>query len=1678
MSGGADARRASSSKPRIHGDVAVIGMACSYPKARDVQHFWENIVNKVNAVEEVPKKRWDPDVFYHENPTEVGQVYCKLGGYLGDAFAFNPLQTGTMPKAIEAAEPDQFLVLRCAHEAMVDAGYHDKTITGEGEFVLGRGNYLGAGLSTLLQRSSITEQTLNIIKAVAPDLGEEEFEKLRQEMHASLPKFSSETAPGLIPNITTGRVANRMDFMNANYTVDAACASSLIATEAAVRNLVTGYTDFALVGGIHIFTNVPFLMVFSALGALSKSSTCRPFDQHCDGTIPGEGVGILVLKRLEDAERDDDRIYAVIKGVGSASDGKALSVTAPRAEGEALAIERAYRMSGISPETIELVEAHGTGTSVGDATEIEALQRVFGPLEGQPPKVALGSVKSMIGHAMPAAGAAAMIKTILALHHRVLPPTLNVDEPHEKLRTPASRFYVNSETRPWIHGNTDHPRRAGVDAFGFGGVNAHVVLEEYRGKEANQSPTMIRTWENELLVLEGETRDALLAKVDRLRAYAERNVTGATILDAAYTLNSTLTDKPHRLAVVASSWDDLVKKLDRARKRLADPKVSKIKDAQGVYYFAEPLTREGKLAFLFPGEGSQYVNMLADLCIHFPEVRACFDEADRAVKRPDRYPPSRDIFPAPCFTEEEAVEAENRLWQIERATEAVLTANGAMYTLLNELGITPDMIAGHSAGEWAAMVAGGVLEVDEFVASMDNLDSMYRRVSRDTTIPTKTMLAVGASREKVNELATEIECVVHLANDNCPHQVVIVVEPEDADRVTRHLQSKGVFVERLPFDRGYHTPAFTYICEPLRTFFAAMKVSPPRHRLYCCTTAQPFPDATERILDLASNTFARPIIFRDMIEAMYDDGARIFVEVGPRSNLTNFVDDLLRGKPHLAVPSNNHRRTGLTGLLHALAQLSAQHVPIKFDALFKRRAPRTLSFDPQADAQPDPDEKPGVIQVPLYYPAMGVAPRAPRPAATPSPDTETPQVPLQPPAPSDPPAQPAYHAAPAPMMPEGDLPPLPPLPSLDGATDMISQQMAMMENMIQQQHDVMQAYFGGACASPTAHAPSAPLTPPTSDRPQASVHAAEPVQAPPGSAHGPTSTDANAPTRMPFAVEVVDIEPGKRLLAHRSIDLAEDLYLDDHRFGPKMSDVGAGSGTLPVVPLTVSLEMMAEVASLLKPGLKVIGIRNVTAAKWIDIEKEGAEVHLEFTAKALKDPHEIRVEIRDRAAIDPSKPIKPSPLTEGTIVFGTAYPASPPAEPLQLVNARRTIDTAQEMYANHRMFHGPRFQGVVALDAVGENGLLAQLDTLRRDNVLASTPAPALHTDPFFLDAVGQLVGYWPVEYCSEGFVLFPIRVKELILYRPNPEPGRRFQVQLRMQSVGKRQVRADLDVVDADGTLWMRVIGWEDWRFYWPVNFYDFWRFPNRGMVSQPIDFAHLPGGVEATGALLESFGEIESSIWENLWAHLVLNRHELQEYHAITKGEQRTQWLFGRAAAKDAVRLWLQKHHGLMIYPADIHVQNDERGRPFVSGHWSQETGEVPHVSISHKAKVAMGVASRRPIGVDLERVEDRDAGFEQVAFDKTERGLLDQHAGGSRAEAVTRFWCAKEAAGKALGIGMERGPRTMLVRHVQPGGQSLIVAPGAPTGGAVEIEASCGQTGPYVYATAWLQHKESPT
>ncbi|MBS0561744.1 MAG: acyltransferase domain-containing protein, partial [Proteobacteria bacterium] len=919
-------------------DIAIIGMSGTFAGAPDVPAFWSNILGKVDAVREAPPDWLGDDSLFDEAaqaPNGPPRVYTRAGGFLGDIARFDPRPYGTMPVAIDGSEPDQFLALKGATAALADAGYgardFDRENTG---IILGHGIHANRGNVNGVQQGIVLAQTMGMLRAAFPEMSDSSAQSVENLLTRKLPTLNVDTVPGLVPNIMTGRIANRLDLMGPNYIIDAACASSLLAVEAAITELRRGRANMMLAGGVNTSTSPLVYMVFCKIGALSRKARVRPFDRSADGTLLGEGQGIVVLKRLEDALRDNDRIYAVIKGSGASSDGRAMGLMAPRLEGEVLAMKRAYQSSGIDPATIDLVEMHGTGIPLGDQLEIQSISRVLGRPRGNAPDVAIGSVKSMIGHCIPAAGMASIIKMTLALHNKVLPPTL-ADEINPELGLDQTGFFLNTETRPWLH-RRDAPRRAAVNAFGFGGINTHMILEEAPGTGA--APTaafgLRAPGAPELFLLAGDTREALVAAIRDLAAAAESADAPPPKVLAAGAARS-LGSGPHRLAVIASDLGSLRTKLLRVADRIANPDTHRLRGRDGVFFTDEPIG--GKLAFLFPGENSQYENMLSDLAIASPSVREWLDRLE-GLFRDERDVPHRSMmFPPPLGLSKAEREAlAEKLHRVDYGSEAVFYSDMAMFTLLRAMSIKPDFIVGHSTGENAAIIASGLVKTtpDQVGEVIRRMNVIFQGIEDSKVVPNGTLLAVGAAdRGSINKVL-EKHPEIYLTMDNCPNQAILFGSSRLMAEIEAQLTAKGAICNALPLSWAYHTPFVAPMADKFVSMLTDDDIGEPLAPVYSCASAGPFPSAPAAIRSLLRGQYVSRVRFTETVARLYDDGARVFVEVGPGGTLTGFVGDILRGKPHLALASDSTRGSSMEQVLHLLGQLFVHRVPLDIAPLF------------------------------------------------------------------------------------------------------------------------------------------------------------------------------------------------------------------------------------------------------------------------------------------------------------------------------------------------------------------------------------------------------------------------------------------------------------------------------------------------------------------------------------------------------------------------------------------------------------------------------------------------------------------------------------------------------------------------------------------------------------------------
>ncbi|HJQ45298.1 MAG TPA: SDR family NAD(P)-dependent oxidoreductase [Amycolatopsis sp.] len=871
-------------------DIAIVGMACAFPGAPDLARFWANVVHGVDAVTEVPADRWDSGVYFGQGE---GRTPSKWGGFLPQ-IPFDPLRYGIPPSSLASIEPVQLLALAVAEGALADAGYADGGFDRDRTSVV-----FGAEAGSDLSNATV-------LRTLLPSY----VDKVPDELDEQLPRLTEDTFPGTLANVIAGRIANRLDFGGANYTVDAACASSLAAVDAACKELVAGTSDVVLAGGADLHNGINDYLMFSSVQALSPTGRCATFDRSGDGIALGEGVACVVLKRLADAERAGDRVYAVIKGVGSASDGKSLGLTAPRPEGQRRALIRAYANARVAPAEVGLVEAHGTGTVVGDRTELATLTTVFGDAGASPGGCVIGSVKSQIGHTKCAAGLAGLIKTAMALHTATLPPTLYVSDPNPAWEAGSSPFSFSDKARPWV--SPPAKRIAGVSAFGFGGTNFHVVLGAHDSGPAPRHG--LDEWPAELFTFQG-TRDVeWLLELAGAGSWRLRDLAKTAALRAERRAG------PVRVAIVAADVDELIGLLRRAAAGEHDP-------ARGLFRAGV----RGKLAVLFPGQGSQRPGMLAELFVTFPEIQHFLQLGRHWADA---------LFPPAAFGAEARQDQQSRLRDTRFAQPALGITGLAVHHLLTRAGVRADMFAGHSYGELVALCAAGALDAATLLElSAARADSILSSAGADPG----AMAAVAATADEVREVLREFGDQVVLANHNAPRQCVISGPTEPIDRILGELREKKLSAKKIPVACAFHSPLLAGAGEKFAQVLATQRIRPPETPVWANRTATEYPqDAGSVRAELAAQIGA-PVGFVAQVEAMYEAGARLFFEAGPGNVLSRLVDAVLGDRPHTTITCESRPGNGVRGFLAALAQLATGGVRLRTGSLFHGRDARDVA---------------------------------------------------------------------------------------------------------------------------------------------------------------------------------------------------------------------------------------------------------------------------------------------------------------------------------------------------------------------------------------------------------------------------------------------------------------------------------------------------------------------------------------------------------------------------------------------------------------------------------------------------------------------------------------------------------------------------------------------------------------
>ncbi len=940
--------------------IAIVGVGAIMPEAPSAAAFWENITGGRYCITDVPKDRWDPDLYYDEDRKAPDKTYSRIGGWVRE-FPWEPLKwrLPVPPKVAGQMDVGQKWAVSAARAALTDAGWPDwgvdpervavvlgNAIGGDKHYATSLRIHLPEFVSDLRQSPSFAGLPARAREAIIAEAS--------SLFQSKLPEVNEDTMPGELANILAGRVANLLNFRGPGYTTDAACASALAALTSAAAGLADDQYDAVITGGVDRNMAVTGFVKFCKIGALSATGT-RPFDAGADGFVMGEGAALFVLKRLADAERDGDKIYAVLLGVGGSSDGKGKGITAPNPVGQKLAVERGWRNAGLDPSTVTCLEAHGTSTRAGDASELASLSAVFGGADVTPGSIALGSVKSNIGHLKAAAGAAGLFKMTMALHDKVLPPSLNFVDPNPNVDWATAPFRVNTELRDWPAPPCG-ARRGGISAFGFGGTNFHVVLEEYiPGKYKNGDQQTFAGADIPATVTSEPAGATAAASGERVTASAATGLPGAagatahgpaavtakvplrgalvvggdSDADVAAQLTRVQQDAAKGLAPeprapdpalagakvrAAIDYGDAAELADRAGRAAAalvkgSAPLAKMLRARGIFLGHGPAP---KVAFLYTGQGSQYVNMLRELCETEPIVGQTFADADRIMTPLLGKPLTSYIF---IDQNDPAAVArlDQQLLQTEIIQPAVMAAGWALTRLLAAYGIRPDMVMGHSVGEYGALTAAGALS---FEATMDVVSTRGWELSRLDIPDNGAMAAVMAPLDEIERVVASLDGYVVMANINSYHQAVIGGATEAVEQAVAKFAGAGRTAMRIPVSMAFHTSIVAPISGPLKKQLARLGLRPPVLPIVANVDGGFYPvagtdaDVTQRMLDILGRHIASPVQFIKGLRTLYDAGARVFVEVGPKKALQGFADNVLGDDPDVFSLFTNHPKFG------------------------------------------------------------------------------------------------------------------------------------------------------------------------------------------------------------------------------------------------------------------------------------------------------------------------------------------------------------------------------------------------------------------------------------------------------------------------------------------------------------------------------------------------------------------------------------------------------------------------------------------------------------------------------------------------------------------------------------------------------------------------------------------------
>lgn len=931
--------------------IAVIGIGCRYPGANSATELYENVLSGRRGFRVMPAERWAMDGYYSPDKKNPDTTYCKKAAVI-DGFTFNPAEFRIPRSTFLATDVAQWMALQVAMEALQDAGIdptHNKTT----------GVIIGNTLTGEISRATLMRYRWPYVQRVFAELldnlkfGDDEKDYILKQVEARykapFPEVNEDNLAGGLSNTIAGRICNFFDFKGGGFTTDGACSSSLLAINQACIGLVNGACDLALAGGVDISLDPFELVGFAKVGALSDSDI-RVYDQFSNGFLPGEGCGIVVLQRYEDAVDQGRRIYAVIHGIGISSDGKG-GITAPNVGGQTLAVNRAYEMADYSFADVEMIEGHGTGTPTGDKVELTTfVESKARSSATHAHRCGIGSIKSNIGHTKAAAGVAGFIKAVMSVCYGVMPQTQGVTSPNHLFRD-SDHLYPILQGRLWS--GDGKPRRAAVSSAGFGGINTHVTLSsDHENSKANNERSeyfaslVYSSQSSEAVFIGADSLADMKEKVDALAAVAGR-ISMAELADLANYCIHNFTANRIRLAVVAATPEQLHGQLATVAEFLqgvdSEHDVELVDKKDDIYLLSG--LHQPRVAYLFPGQASQHLNMglrLRSRSASFREVlENCAQILQPVLGRNLCEVIYRDVDSAAA----DAVDRWQTLLNDTAITQPAVTAISlASAHFLRELGVRPDLAIGHSLGEFSALHSAGALDLEQTL----NLVAKRGRAMAASSRVEGAMLSLGVAQARAQELVDRIDRAnsddLVISNINSPTQTIVSGTRDAVESLYQLCSSQDIHATLLPVSTAFHSRLMSKAAEEMQGELETIRFGRLRHLLISSATAD-FISHQKELPDLLTRQILLPVNFVGAIEAALNEEIDVFVEVGPGAVLSGLTKAIAQDSEALICAMDiGDRGQQAEGLHRLAAYLFACGVPLNKQKLFEGRFFRPFSL--------------------------------------------------------------------------------------------------------------------------------------------------------------------------------------------------------------------------------------------------------------------------------------------------------------------------------------------------------------------------------------------------------------------------------------------------------------------------------------------------------------------------------------------------------------------------------------------------------------------------------------------------------------------------------------------------------------------------------------------------------------